>query len=191
MRLIIAAMATTALALAACEPTAEEPAAESSAAEDVATDAGATEEAASTPALALDGEGLRLVDAESGSTRLIAFGTPREEASAALAAALGEATETGENAECPPGPLQFAEHGDTTIYFQEGAFAGWYTEASDQSTMNGIAPGSTRAAVEEAGGELSETSLGQEFEAAGVYGIMNDDASAVSALWAGVNCFFR
>lgn len=194
--IIIGATAAAALALAACEPAAQDPAAETPAAEGATTEdataaADATEGQAAAPAVALDGEGLRLVDRQSGSTRLIAFGTPRAEASTALAAAWGEAGETGANAECPPGPLEFAEYGETTVYFQDGAFAGWYTEDTAQSGMNGLAPGWTRAQVEEAGGELSETSLGQEFEAGGMYGIMNEDASAVSALWAGVNCFFR
>lgn len=191
--------AVAALMLAACEPTGAEDAAapaDAPAAEDAAADAGsdAGAEAEATPALALDGEGLRLVNPENGSTRLIPFGGAQAETLAALAAPLGAPSETGTNPECPPGPLDFATFGEaTTLYFQDGAFAGWFTRAGDQSTMNGISPGSTRAELEGSGSEveLTETSLGQEFDLGGVYGIMNEDASAVDLLWAGANCFAR
>ena len=44
-----------------------------------------TAEPAAQPKLAIDGEGLRLFDAKSGSARPLAFGTPREQVMAALA----------------------------------------------------------------------------------------------------------
>lgn len=186
--------AAAALMVAACEPTSTDDAAapETPAAEDAATDAGADVQA--TAALALDGEGLRLVNPENGSTRLIPFGGPQAETVAALTGALGVPSETGTNAECPPGALDFATFGqDTTLYFQDGAFAGWFTSAGDWSTMNGIRAGMTRAELDASGSEieLTETSLGQEFDAGGVYGIMNEDASSVQLLWAGANCFAR
>jgi hypothetical protein len=191
--------AVAALMLAACEPTGAEDAAapaDAPATEDAATDAGsdAGAEAEATPALALDGEGLRLVNPETGSTRLIPFGGAQAETLAALSGALGAPSETGSNAECPPGPLDFATFGqDTTLYFQDGAFAGWFTRAGDWSTMNGIRAGMTRAELDASGSEieLTETSLGQEFDAGGVYGVMNEDASAVEVLWTGANCFAR
>lgn len=186
-----------ALALAACQPagTTEEvpPPADAPAAPDAAPDASAEQPAAEV-ALALDGEGLRLVDPESGSTRLIPFGGAQADTLAALTNALGAPTETGTNADCPPGPVDFADFGQAmTLYFQDGAFAGWFTRDSGQSTMNGIAPGSTRADLAGSGSavEFTETSLGQEFDVGGVYGIMNEDASAVDLLWAGANCFAR
>lgn len=186
--------AAAALMVAACDQTATDDAAapETPAAEDAASDADA--DAQATPALALDGEGLRLVNPENGSTRLIPFGGPQAETVAALTGALGVPSETGTNAECPPGALDFATFGqDTTLYFQDGAFAGWFTSAGDWSTMNGIRAGMTRAELDASGSEieLTETSLGQEFDAGGVYGIMNEDASAVDLLWAGANCFAR
>lgn len=186
--------AAVALMVAACDPTATDDAAapETPAAEDAAADAGAAAEAA--PAIALDGEGLRLVNPETGSTDLVAFGTPYDETIMAVHPAMGDPTQSGENAECPPGPLNFSEFGDdTTLYFQDGAFAGWFTRDAEQSTMNGIRAGMTRAELDASGSEieLTETSLGQEFDAGGVYGIMNEDASAVDLLWAGANCFAR
>ena len=194
MKYALPLAAVAALMLAACDPTATDDAAapETPAAEDAATDADA--DAQVTPAIALDGEGLRLVDPENGSTRLIPFGGPQAETLAALTGALGAPSETGSNGECPPGPLDFATFGqDTTLYFQDGGFAGWFTSAGDWSTMNGIHAGMTRAELDASGSEieLTETSLGQEFDAGGVYGIMNDDASAVEVLWAGANCFAR
>lgn len=192
MKYALPLAAVAAFLLTACDPAATDDAAapEAPAAEDVATDAGSETGAA----IALDGEGLRLVNAETGSTTLVPFGGVQAETLAALAGALGAPSETGSNAECPPGPLDFAEFGDeTTLYFQDGAFAGWSTRATDQSTMNGIRAGMTRAELDVSGSEieLTETSLGQEFDAGGVYGIMNEDASAVDLLWAGANCFAR
>lgn len=194
MKYALPLAAVAALMLAACGPTATDDAAapETPAAEDAATDADA--DAQVTPALALDGEGLRLVDPESGSTRLIPFGGPQAETLAALAGSRGAPTETGTNAECPPGPLAYSQFGEQTmVYFQDGAFVGWFTRDPNLTTMNGIGPGSTRADLDASGSdiELTETSLGQEFDAGGVYGIMNVDASAVDLLWAGANCFAR
>lgn len=194
MKYALPLAAVAALMLAACEPTATEDAAapETPASEDAATDAGSQSHAES--AIALDGEGLRLVNPESGATNLIAFGAPYDETIMAVHAAMGDPTQSGENAECPPGPLNFSQFGeDTTLYFQDGSFAGWFTRDPEQSTMNGIHAGMTRAELEASGSaiELTETSLGQEFDAGGVYGIMNEDASAVDLLWAGANCFAR
>ena len=74
-------------------PVAPEPAAEPSPAEPVAPDA--------APAvLALDAEGFRFVDAESGSTRLLPFGTPGDQAIAAVARLRGAPGQRGTNTEC-------------------------------------------------------------------------------------------
>ncbi len=184
-----------ALSLAACQPAgeaADAPASETPPAAETASDP--AEQPAAEIAVALDGEGLRLVDPASGSTRLVPFGGLQAETIAALSGPLGAPTETGTNPECPPGSLDYAQFGgDTTLYFQDGAFAGWFTRDASQSTLNGISPGSTRAELDGSGSEieLTETSLGQEFDAGGVYGIMNEDASAVDLLWAGANCFAR
>ncbi len=57
---------------------------------------------ASSIVVAIDGEGLRLIDPDSGRTRPIAFGTPRRQTLSALAAR-GQ-PETGANTECGAGP---------------------------------------------------------------------------------------
>lgn len=190
MRILLAMTAVAALGLAACEPQAPAEGAADAAAES-SGDASA-EAASGDVVLAADGEGLRLVNAETGSTNLVPFGAPRGQVLAALDGAGGIQGESGSNAECPPGPLDFVEYAQgITVMFQDGGFAGWLSEEAGLTTMNGIGVGSTAAEVAEANGELTETSLGQEFDIGGVYGIMNEDASAVRILWAGANCFAR
>ena len=67
------------------------------------------------------------------------------------------------------------------------------SEARLRAAVEAESDASTRAELDSSGSEieLTETSLGQEFDAGGVYGIMNEDASAVDLLWAGANCFAR
>jgi hypothetical protein len=51
--------------------------------------------------------------------------------------------------------------------------------------------GQSRAAVEAAGiGPFQDTSLGAEFEANGVFGLL-EDGQTVDLLWSGLTCFFR
>ncbi|TKD51710.1 hypothetical protein [Sphingomonas baiyangensis] len=149
------------------------------------------------PGIALDGEGLRLVDATSGRATPLAFGTPRATIERALSSrGPGEA---GSNAECGAGPLDYLEWSDgLTLWFQEGAFAGWRartSEAGTHSTMNGIMPGMTRAALTESGSVVtfSEDTLGAEFAAGDIFGFLDGtgDDARVREIYAGVSCNFR
>ena len=65
---------------------------------------------AATPALALDGDGLRLFNAENGSARPLPFGLARDPVMAALA--FRGPPGTGSNGECSAGPLDFASWPD-------------------------------------------------------------------------------
>ncbi|WP_374274987.1 hypothetical protein [Brevundimonas sp.] len=150
-------------------------------------------------ALALDGEGLRAVILASGSTRLIEFGQAEAEVMRQLETVRGRAAdERGTNPECGAGALQFASWDDgLTAWFQDGAFVGWALngEGGGASTMGGLGVGTTRAELD--GGptvvEVEETSLGQEFEAGGVFGILNGtgETARVTNLWGGTSCNFR
>lgn len=148
------------------------------------------------PALAVEGEGLRLFDPASGAARSIGFGMRRDDLLAALA--FRGPPGLGTNAECGAGPLGYASWPDgLTLYFQEDSFAGWSLDGRADgalTTAAGIGPGTTRAALEAAYAiTIEETSLGIEFVAGGFAGLL-DGASPnarITDMWAGMNCVFR
>lgn len=187
MRLpLITVLLTTAALATACE----RPAAP---AETPATEAApAKTDATAAPAFALDPEGLRIVNAETGASRLIAFGTPAAEVQQAMAAARpGQASEDGRNDECPAGAIDYRQWPDLTLSFQGGQFVGWDVDAAGPTTLTGIGIGSTQAQLEAAHTLewFADSTLGQEFTAGNMSGLVED--GAVSHLWAGVTCIFR
>ena len=162
--------------------------------------AGPEAEDATAVALALDAEGVRTVDAASGSTRPVAFGTPEAEAVAAVERLRGAAPERTENAECGAGPVQFATWPDGfAMHVQDGTFVGWALndgagEVSTLTTLSGLGIGSTRAELDAAyAATVEETSLGTEFAAGGLFGLLSGPGpdATVEHLWAGVSCTFR
>jgi hypothetical protein len=146
--------------------------------------------------IALDGEGLRLVDAATGSTRLLAFGTPAAAATEAVTRSLGRPpNELSSNPECGAGTLEFAAWtGVIGLVFQEGEFVGWDDPAT-LTTMDGIGVGVTRAALAAARKiEIDPNStLGTEFTSGGLSGLLSSAApdAKVTDLWAGTICIFR
>jgi hypothetical protein len=150
---------------------------------------------AKTPALAVDGEGLRLFDPDTGSARLVAFGTPWPQAVAALAF-LGKPL-AGRNEECEAGPLDYARwDGSLTLYGQDGQFVGWFADSGSGTiaTAAGVGPGTTRQDLEAAYDvEVFESTLGTEFTAGALSGLLDSPHldSPVTALWAGTSCNFR
>ncbi len=103
------------------------------------------------------------------------------------------------NSECGAGPMQFAEFpGGLTLLFQDDKLAGWSVgpgSAGKQSTMSGVGVGSTRSDLVAAynGVTVSETSLGQEFSAGGLYGVLDGPGATakIEVMWAGTSCVFR
>ena len=195
MRLSVPIIAAAALAACSQSP-ADAPAPESAAPTAAPPAVSGAASSAPSPALAVEAEGLRLFDPASGAARPIPFGTARAQVMTALAAR--GAAETGTNGECGAGPLDFATWGDgLTLWFQDGALAGWAlngVEGSAASTAAGIAPGSSRAELESAYAvTVEQTSLGTEFAAGELFGIIEGDGpdARVSAMWAGVSCNFR
>jgi hypothetical protein len=149
------------------------------------------------PLLNLASGALRLVDPVSGRSRELAFGAGRAEVESALELALGKAAERGLNRECGEGAMDFARMpGGLLAWFQEGKFVGWFTDdaASKLTTASGIGIGSTRKDLTGAyDAEISESSLGEEFTAGELSGLLSGagPAAKVTAIWSGQVCNFR
>lgn len=163
------------------------------------------------PVVSLDGEGLRLVDPKSGSTRLLSFGVQQAQLKLVAEKLKGPAS-VGRNTECGAGPLAYLSWDDgLTLYSLDGLFAGWALDDSGVpspaakaaakkkpparlTTISGIGIGSTRAQlIDVYDAKIEQTSLGTEFNAAGLSGILDGkgENAKVTNLWSGVNCVFR
>jgi hypothetical protein len=154
-------------------------------------------------AIAVDGEGLRIFLGAGEDTRAILFGHDETTAITAIEKLRGKAKRsTGE--ECGAGPVQFAQFGGLTLLSQDGKFGGWAINEDEKggiSTVNGIAIGSSRAALEKAfpGVKIdTESTLGIEFytggnEEGGISGLLDGPGqqAKVTNLWSGLNCVFR
>ena len=151
-------------------------------------------------ALALSGEGILVVDQQSGNTQTIPFETDLETSQTAVSAALGDPENTSENDECGAGPKSFVTWSNGfTINAMEDQFVGWSlnenTASGNLTTVAGVGLGSTLEELEEnydVG--VIESSLGTEFIAANsLFGLLsaNDPDGVITNLWAGVACNFR
>ena len=194
-----------ALALAACAP--EQPA-NNAAAAGIAMEGNAAEMvvpqpreatngAAGAAALNLAPDGLTLV-LESGASRHVTFGTPRDAVLRAVTAAVGEPTSRGVDAECPGGPLEGAEfEGGLGLSFSEGRFIGWDLSSRENgryTTAAGVGLGSTRQQLEDAIAiEVEQSPLGHEFHSGPLSGLLSSLAPSgqTTALWAGTTCLSR
>jgi hypothetical protein len=146
-------------------------------------------------AVVLAPDGLEV--AGGAAPKRLAFGGAQAGVLADVGAVLGEPTEQGLQEECPAGPLYQTQYASgLQLVFQDSAFVGWFAgQGSAFRTAAGIGPGSTRAQLKAAypAATVQETSLGVEFAAGELYGIVADstDAGAVEVLFAGTNCIFR
>lgn len=148
--------------------------------------------------LALSGEGLQLVGDQTGSTVPLAFGTDMTVVADALTSILGNPLESVENSECGAGPQTITQWPrGLALHAADGEFIGWSagpdTDAT-LTTMAGVGIDSTRSELESAYTvEVFESSLGAEFSAGDLFGILNstEPDAVVENLWAGTVCNFR
>lgn len=155
-------------------------------------------EPTATPDLAVEEDGLRLIDPSSGAARPLPFGMKQDQLLAILEGFRGP-SDGGTLDECDAGPVDYAAWADgLTLNFQEDRFVGWALDRRAEgahATMSGIGPGSTRGELEAAYADVAveETSLGIEFSAGGLGGILDGEGADahIAAMWAGVTCLFR
>lgn len=179
--------------LAACSPPSERDAGNESAATTMAPAGNVQAPPAADPAelsIVVRGDGL-LVETP-GHGQPLSFGeTTPVQAEKALAA-LGPPRRLS-NDECPAGPLSFMDwDSGLQLTFQEGKLVGWWAEekARGIATAAGLRPGSPRAAI--GGAKVEETSVGKVFTIDEINGLLDEDqATRVTALWAGVACIFH
>ena len=151
---------------------------------------------AADPALAplvLEGHGLRISGTAPGTE--LPFDSPKEAAIEAVTKALGRPPgEIGTNDECGGGGLEFAAwEGEITVWFENDRFVGWDSKGK-LKTPGGIGIGSNRADLAPLRGmEVEESTLGTEFRAGGLSGILASKApdARVIHLWGGSTCVFR
>lgn len=149
--------------------------------------------------LVLAPDGLMAVDPQSGAARALGFGAPQPQILAALTRLRGAPRDQGLGEECGAGPLAFASWDDGLIlWFQDNRFAGWALNrgpaASTLTTASGIGLNVPRNTAEQSVAlDVEQTTLGTEFSAGGLGGILDGPASdaRITALWAGVTCMFR
>lgn len=137
------------------------------------------------------------IAAGAGAPKRLAFGAAQADVLAGVNAVLGAPREQGIQEECPGGPLYHALYASgLQVVFQEDAFVGWSArEGSSFRTAQGIGPGSTLGELKKAypAATVQETSLGQEFAAGDLYGVVTDasERGKVEIIFAGTNCIFR
>ncbi|MBD2424883.1 hypothetical protein [Phormidium sp. FACHB-1136] len=177
--------ASLALSLAACTQPSSTPPPDASTSTDTA--------------LALTGEGLFLVEPDSGSTTLLPFGMEMETVQAAVIRHLGRPLEISTNAECPGDPFVSALWAEGLVLNADGEeFVGWSVRpevGSDQfTTLAGIGVGSSREDLEAAYTvTVVESTIGTEFTAGQLAGLLSDPtpAAEITDFWAGTVCIFR
>ena len=135
-----------------------------------------------------------------GTGRKLSFGEPETEVVAFITRLRGDQPpRRSSNAECPAGPLTFADWGDGfQLAFSDGKFAGWTAgEGAPRgfSTLSGVHVGSTLAELRAAhpGVAVREDTVGPEFSVGDIHGTLSGtgDAATVTTLWAGASCIFR
>lgn len=150
------------------------------------------------PTLAVDGDGLRLFDPVTTSASPIPFGRSQSEVVGALERFRGPAGK-GTNQDCGAGSVDYAIWPDgLSLVFKGDRFVGWGLDgraAGAVSTGGSVGPGSTRKQLVEAYADVrvSKTSLGNEFTAGGLAGLLDgpNASSKITDMWAGTSCVAR
>lgn len=148
------------------------------------------------PGLALNADGLDILDPDATTTELLAFGDDQAGVMAGLEAVLGSPDEMNDGtSECPNGQAAVATWTDTIMvdFDADGRFLSWLLlPGSDLTTIDDVGVGSPVSALD--GVEFfEESTLGDEFNAGGYGGLATGTGpdATIDRLWAGDVCSFR
>jgi len=127
------------------------------------------------------------------------FGSGQNIVVSSIEQVFGPAESITEALECGAGPMTIASFDDFAVQFQDNRFIGWYYASSTPtlSTPSGVMVGISEAdlVVVYEGADIFDETLGREFffevPAGFIAGFISDTDAAVTALYAGTNCFFR
>lgn len=149
------------------------------------------------PGLALDANGVTIVEPDGAATALLAFGDQQDAVIAGMEAVLGSADEMGEGTgECPNGQAAVATWDGTIMvdFDADGRFLSWLLlPESDLTTTENVGVGSPVSDLGDDVSFLEDSTLGDEFNVGGYGGLATgtgDDAT-IDRLWAGEVCSFR
>ncbi|GAB5448278.1 hypothetical protein [Gymnodinialimonas sp.] len=138
--------------------------------------------------------GLHLTSADGTLREGLPFGTPFHTTMHTLVAIFGHDLTVAFPQECGAGPLVSVHvPGRINLVFQEDQLAGWMMIGdSSLRTGSGLGIGSPRAALATEGAvEFYDGSIGTEFGAGDLFGLLSEDGARVLGIWSGATCIFR
>jgi len=140
------------------------------------------------PGLSLDADGIQ----PAGSALRVDFGRAQAGVIDTVTRLRGDGPdEIVTNQECGAGPVTAARWADgLTLNFLEGGFRGWVLDSDAVGvTGSALAVGQPRGVL--GATAIEETTLGEEFAAGEIFGLLDEGGAEIAYLWAGVTCFFR
>jgi len=143
--------------------------------------------------LALDPGGLRIFMTSNGSARAIPFGTAMAQTVDVVRRVHGAPVNETRSEDCNADVATFPDN--LVLYFTNDEFVGWSVrDGSTLTTAYGIGTGMTRAQLDSGYvAEVKQTSLGTEFTAGMLAGLLESPASGarITHLWSGATCIAR
>lgn len=138
--------------------------------------------------------GLALASPDATARAALPLGSPFHDSLRQLVTVMGPDFTVYLPEECPAGPVVVVSFPDRIdLIYQQDQLAGWMLRpGSDLTTAGGIGLGAPLAAL---GGltalDIFESTLGWEFQAGSLSGLLSDREGIVEHLWSGTVCIFR
>jgi len=138
--------------------------------------------------------GLGLSSADATATAALPFGTGFHDSLRTLTTIMGHDFSVYLPEECPAGPVVVASFpNQIDLIYQQDQLAGWMLRpGSTMATQSGIGLGTPLAGLGSfATLEVMESTLGWEFQAGQISGLLSEREGIVEHLWSGTVCVFR
>ncbi|MGI3184446.1 hypothetical protein [Nioella aestuarii] len=138
--------------------------------------------------------GLGLSAADATATATLPFGAPFHESLRTLATIMGHDFSVYLPEECPAGPVVVVSFpNQIDLIYQQDQLAGFMLRrGSTLTTQAGVGLGTPLAALGSfATLDVMESTLGWEFQAGQIHGLLSEREGIVEHLWSGTVCIFR